>query len=324
MSSTFTDTERERNALMKEAFPLLEQLCHILHLQFETVDMRWGVREFTNDSHGTSALCIKELLKCNRISRGPAFVCILGNKYGYRPFPPTIPQHQLDKMWDAHVRNEEIRHILNSPNSAVREVSSEIVNILQSHPLSEVWENLSDHHRKLLAEHDLLLVPRWFPLDLNAGSPEYCLRTITELIPDFRPDPPDEMKENLAKDRWWKIFDIIQRELRDAARKALAESEQEPFVISVTEEEVHNGVFLNKKKDTQSICFLREIVGIEDLVHTHPGDMGKFVDLKWPKRDEEAGHLLNVLKERTARSLFHSCISYTVWKNDLIAFYLTM
>lgn len=41
VSSTFTDTEKERNYLMKDVYPFLNLLCKTLGMEFETVDMRW-------------------------------------------------------------------------------------------------------------------------------------------------------------------------------------------------------------------------------------------------------------------------------------------
>ena len=39
------DTEMERNSLMKDVYPYLRKFCSILGLEFNVVDMRWGVRE---------------------------------------------------------------------------------------------------------------------------------------------------------------------------------------------------------------------------------------------------------------------------------------
>ena len=41
VSSTFTDTETERNRLMADVYPYLNLLCKKIGLEFETVDMRW-------------------------------------------------------------------------------------------------------------------------------------------------------------------------------------------------------------------------------------------------------------------------------------------
>ena len=46
-SSTFGDTKELRDTLMATAYPALEELCRALGVEFQVVDMRWGVREST-------------------------------------------------------------------------------------------------------------------------------------------------------------------------------------------------------------------------------------------------------------------------------------
>ncbi|GMR34157.1 hypothetical protein PMAYCL1PPCAC_04352, partial [Pristionchus mayeri] len=51
-SSTFTDTTVERNALMEDVYPRLKEYCREMHgLDFQVVDMRWGVRDEATDDH---------------------------------------------------------------------------------------------------------------------------------------------------------------------------------------------------------------------------------------------------------------------------------
>ena len=68
--------------LQKQRILLFSSSCSSL-LSFLFLTKTKGVREFTADNHGTSALCMKELRKCLDSSIGPAFVCLLGDKYGY-------------------------------------------------------------------------------------------------------------------------------------------------------------------------------------------------------------------------------------------------
>lgn len=49
------------------------------------VDMRWGVRDEATDDHQTVNLCSREIKNCQRMSLGPNFVALLGDKYGFRP-----------------------------------------------------------------------------------------------------------------------------------------------------------------------------------------------------------------------------------------------
>jgi len=43
--STFSDLKAERDALQREVFPRLKQLCLSKGLRFQAIDLRWGVSE---------------------------------------------------------------------------------------------------------------------------------------------------------------------------------------------------------------------------------------------------------------------------------------
>ena len=45
VSSTFSDLKEERNALQKNVFPELRELCMQHGCRFQAIDLRWGVRE---------------------------------------------------------------------------------------------------------------------------------------------------------------------------------------------------------------------------------------------------------------------------------------
>eukprot|EP00736_Rhodelphis_marinus_P007001 Rmarinus@m.18027 len=91
VSSTFTDTKYERDILMEDVYPYLRMLCRNLGLSFTVVDMRWGIRDQSTNTHQTTRICLKEIARCRRVSVGPYFAAILGDKYGYNPLPTSIP-----------------------------------------------------------------------------------------------------------------------------------------------------------------------------------------------------------------------------------------
>ncbi|KAH0810500.1 hypothetical protein GEV33_012289 [Tenebrio molitor] len=100
-SSTFTDTTMERNTLMAKCYPKIKDYCREKHgLEFQVVDMRWGVRDEATDDHMTTELCMKEIQNCQRLSMGPNFVVFLGQKYGYRPIPTYILSSELQMIRD--------------------------------------------------------------------------------------------------------------------------------------------------------------------------------------------------------------------------------
>ncbi|CAL4190550.1 unnamed protein product, partial [Meganyctiphanes norvegica] len=95
-SSTFTDMLMERNTLMAEVYPRIKDFCREKHgLEFQVVDMRWGVRDEATDDHLTTDLCMTEIINCQRLSMGPNFVFFGGQKYGYRPIPSIIDGHEF-------------------------------------------------------------------------------------------------------------------------------------------------------------------------------------------------------------------------------------
>ncbi len=69
------DMTLERNILMEKIYPELKEHCREKHgLDFQVVDMRWGVRDEATDDHSTTKLCMKEIENCQRLSVGPNFV----------------------------------------------------------------------------------------------------------------------------------------------------------------------------------------------------------------------------------------------------------
>ncbi|XP_004923513.1 NACHT and WD repeat domain-containing protein 2 [Bombyx mori] len=98
-SSTFTDTTMERNTLMAKCYPRIKDYCREKHgLEFQVVDMRWGVRDEATDDHMTTELCMREIKNCQRLSMGPNFVVFLGQKYGYRPIPTYVLSSELQML----------------------------------------------------------------------------------------------------------------------------------------------------------------------------------------------------------------------------------
>ena len=90
VSSTFSDLKHERNALQREVFPKLEQLCLQTGFQFQAIDLRWGVPTEAGLDHRTMRICFEELRRAQEISPEPNFLILLGDRYGWRPLPPNV------------------------------------------------------------------------------------------------------------------------------------------------------------------------------------------------------------------------------------------
>lgn len=150
-SSTFTDTTMERNTLMSKCYPKIKDYCREKHgLEFQVVDMRWGVRDEATDDHMTTELCMREIKNCQRLSMGPNFVVFLGQKYGYRPIPTYILSSEL-----ALIR-EELATTGNDPiliDTWYRKDSNAVPPISVLQPISSILINFNNKRiPKLQAE----------------------------------------------------------------------------------------------------------------------------------------------------------------------------
>lgn len=100
MSSTFTDTRSERDCFVAFCVPLLRSFCRDFGYEFELSEMRWGINSEISAQHQTSEICLRELQRCLTTSAAMHFVGILGDKYGFRPFPAEIEQSEFELLLD--------------------------------------------------------------------------------------------------------------------------------------------------------------------------------------------------------------------------------
>jgi len=99
LSSTFSDFKIERDLFMAFAAPRLRDMCRKVGLEFYYSDMRWGVIDVLTDSHRTAEICLKELDRCLEGKNvGVNFVGLLGDKYGYEPFPAELEVELFDML----------------------------------------------------------------------------------------------------------------------------------------------------------------------------------------------------------------------------------
>lgn len=59
---------------MRDVYPSLRTYCQQRGLEFQVVDMRWGVRDEAAADHKTNELCVQEIKNCQRLTPGPNFV----------------------------------------------------------------------------------------------------------------------------------------------------------------------------------------------------------------------------------------------------------
>ncbi|KAJ3347889.1 hypothetical protein HDU83_001715 [Entophlyctis luteolus] len=110
ISSTFTDMKLERDFLLAHAFDVLSKICSTLGLVFQPVDMLKEAANF----HTTVSLCLSEVKKCFELSVGPAFVCMIGDKYGYRPIPGEISEEDYSKLTPLFNESSEAKNLFHT------------------------------------------------------------------------------------------------------------------------------------------------------------------------------------------------------------------
>src|SRR6266513_2084513 len=96
--STFTDLKHERDALQRDVFLKLEQLCASRQFQLQAIDLRWGVPTEASLDHRTMRICFEELRRSQAISPQPNFLILLGNRYGWRPLPEEVSHAEFEKL----------------------------------------------------------------------------------------------------------------------------------------------------------------------------------------------------------------------------------
>lgn len=107
-SSTFSDFEDERNALSKNVFPRLKELCMANSSRFQPIDLRWGIPDEIAVQQSTMKVCLEEIKRCQDLSPRPNFLILLGERYGWTPPPPKIPKTEFDKIMNYLSKEERI------------------------------------------------------------------------------------------------------------------------------------------------------------------------------------------------------------------------
>src|SRR5215469_3034288 len=98
VSSTFADISAERDALHRRVFPRLRRLCESRGFRFHAVDLRWGVAEEAGIDQQTMRVCAQEIARCQATELRPNFILLLGDRYGWRPLPWSIPEDDFEAL----------------------------------------------------------------------------------------------------------------------------------------------------------------------------------------------------------------------------------
>jgi WD40 repeat protein len=100
VSSTFEDLHVERQALHDQVFPDLAERCRERGARFQPIDLRWGISQAAARDYRTTEICLEEIARCQRQTRRPNFLVLLGDRYGWRPLPARIPAAEFETIID--------------------------------------------------------------------------------------------------------------------------------------------------------------------------------------------------------------------------------
>ncbi|KYO45876.1 NACHT and WD repeat domain-containing protein 2 [Alligator mississippiensis] len=104
ISANPEDTIAERNALREHVYPKLREFCRENYgLEFQVIDLYWGVETEEWDSPELQKTRMKLLEDCLKTSAGPCFVGLLGEKYGSIRIPGEVESSEFEMIIDAAV-----------------------------------------------------------------------------------------------------------------------------------------------------------------------------------------------------------------------------
>ena len=262
VSSTFSDMKAERDALQRLVFPKLRRLCLSHGLRFQPIDLRWGVSEESGRHNRTMRICLRELKRCQQSGPKPNFLILLGDRYGWRPLPETIPADLFERM-EATLGSGG----LDSADRRARPGTHDALNSAMASPGQNVVELLRECYRR----------------DDNAVPPEYVLQP--------RPATYDD-------DRWSShVEPTLLAALTQAASEMGGDSRvrQLHLGLSATHQEILRGALDVEDARDHVGAFFRTIRYPKG--ETPPAS---FVDRANDQPDETAHLRLGVLKDQVA------------------------
>ncbi|KAL8605123.1 hypothetical protein ACOMHN_018924 [Nucella lapillus] len=183
ISSTFKDLEVERNILAQQVFPKLRTYCRDKYgVDFQAVDMRWGISSGAKDDHSGAELCLAELAHCQNSSIGPNFALMLGQRYGFRQVPAAIVKSQFDAIRTHLVESGNDVTILDQCYLRDQNVIPSMYRLQAVSKITETtslpWSNVESSLRQLVEDGAHLAVKA---SDLRQDEMRTLIASMTEL-----------------------------------------------------------------------------------------------------------------------------------------------
>ncbi|NWJ05221.1 NWD2 protein, partial [Crypturellus undulatus] len=160
------DTIAERSALREHVYPKLREFCRENYgLEFQVIDLYWGVEADEWDSPELQKTRMRLLEDCLKTSAGPCFVGLLGEKYGNIRIPGEVESSEFEMILDAAVEAKLETRILEDwycrdenavPPAYYLRPKSEMLTSYQntmessSNPVNEnKWQDVSEEIKKI-------------------------------------------------------------------------------------------------------------------------------------------------------------------------------
>jgi hypothetical protein len=116
VSSTFLDTNLERDILHRNILPDLQKKAQQHDIQVIFYDMRFGVKDENTLDHMTWEACKDAIRQCLEGSDGLFFLSLQADRYGYLPLPKYLDEDTMLKVGEENEKNVEfleLKKILN-------------------------------------------------------------------------------------------------------------------------------------------------------------------------------------------------------------------
>jgi len=284
VSSTFSDLKEERDALQKEVFPKLRNLCMLHGCRFQAIDLRWGVSIEAAHDQQTMNICFQELKRCQKITPKPNFIILLGNRYGWCPLPPQIEAEEFEEI--------------------LSRVSQEERGLL-------LWDEKQPNGNK-----------GWYRRDDNALPTEYCLMPREVKLKDSASSK--ERQDAIEKEeKEWEKTEKNLRSIILCAIDKLGWPKDNPrrikYEASATHQEILNGALTVPDAHEHVYCFFRKI---ENLPQNPIAKDFIDIDKETGHLDSKANQKLQSLKDSLYHYLKGNIFEYRArWTGNTVTTY---
>ncbi|KAL4239740.1 NACHT domain- and WD repeat-containing protein 1 [Mactra antiquata] len=263
LSSTFSDMREERNILAREVYPYLRAYCASLGLDFQVVDMRWGITDDSINDHSVEKLCLLEVANCQKTSIGPNFIVLSGQRYGFRPLPTEITVERFELL---HSIAQQLK--------------------LENRELLHEWYKLDENMVPPMYILQPIKTKFTFYGDYSPGCDDLRQKDTADWWKTF------ESLQGCIRKAATYAFE----------KKKITDSELHEYFLSVTECEIKDGILDAKDVDAHCLVYNRTLTrvdqtGINDNV-TH-----RFLDVIQNKEDGRSLNEVNKEVEQLRNSL---------------------